>query len=250
MIHITSTIHQEGGLEHGSRPDRSLHNVVEFPEYKREWKATADALLENRPYGSVRHRVVADERGKPLFDFPQFIEPGGVAILPISNTDEIGLLLVERPAMLKQLPKGNYPDYRVPDDFGRQVWEAPRGYCELGEDPEDAARRELREETQLEAFELRGVGEINCNSAILATPISLFAARITNVAGFTGPQSSEGHKELRFFALDELYSLLDNGALVCAITMALLFRASMLGWLRRGEMSPPEHASQAKALQK
>lgn len=72
--------------------------------------------------------------------------PGGVAILPV---DENGIAYVVR-------------QFRYP--FGKMILECPAGKLELGEEPRQAALRELSEETGLECGELLELG------AIYATP--------------------------------------------------------------------------------
>jgi 8-oxo-dGTP pyrophosphatase MutT (NUDIX family) len=222
----------------GDRLERSLRPLTTFANVVPGWKRTATAILENTHYGSLRHRMVVDAAGNPLFDFPQLIEPGGVAVLPVTVAGTVGLVLAERPGMLKRSPRGTYPDYNVPEDFGRLVWESPRGYLEPGEDLQAAAARELLEETGIVASELRSVGETNSNSAILATSISLHLARTPAMSSRAAAQASEGLRELRYFRWEEINRLIDDGELVCAITMALLLQAVLIGWLLP-EPAPP-----------
>lgn len=67
--------------------------------------------------------------------------PGGVVVLPITEEGDVVLTQQFRPG----------PE--------RVVWELPSGYIDDGEDPFDAATRELREETGF-AGRLQQVGEV------------------------------------------------------------------------------------------
>lgn len=78
-----------------------------------------DALMPN---GDVRGREVVEH-------------PGGVCVLPIQSDGSV--LLVEQ--------------FRYP--YMEDVLEAPAGKLEPGEDPFEAAKRELREETGMVATE-------------------------------------------------------------------------------------------------
>jgi 8-oxo-dGTP pyrophosphatase MutT (NUDIX family) len=207
-----------------------LHVLTDYPAFNKGWRATAAAVLENVPYGSIRHRIVAGASGEPLYDCPQLIGPGGVAILPVTSSGQVGLVFAARPGMLKPSPLGDYPDYRVPEDFGRLVWEAPRGYREPGEEAGAAAHRELAEEVGLTVSELVSVGEVNGDSAILAVPITLFLARCAD--GIIGrSQHSEGLLKFQFLPIAKVQQLVSRGDLVCAVTLALLVHATWAGWL-------------------
>ena len=83
-----------------------------------------DALMPN---GDVRGREVVEH-------------PGGVCVLPIQ--DDGSVLLVEQ--------------FRYP--YMEDVLEAPAGKLEPGEDPFEAAKRELREETGMVATEWFDLG--------------------------------------------------------------------------------------------
>lgn len=102
-----------------------------------------DALMPN---GDVRSREVVEH-------------PGGVCILPILNDGSI--LLVEQ--------------FRYP--YMEDVLEAPAGKLERGEDPFQAAKRELREETGMVAAEYFDLGVDYPSPGYTDEVIHLYAAR-------------------------------------------------------------------------
>lgn len=102
-----------------------------------------DALMPN---GDVRNREVVEH-------------PGGVCVLPVQ--DDGTILLVEQ--------------FRYP--YMEDVLEAPAGKLEKGEDPFEAAQRELREETGMVAAEYFDLGEDYPSPGYTNEVIHLYAAR-------------------------------------------------------------------------
>lgn len=102
-----------------------------------------DALMPN---GDVRSREVVEH-------------PGGVCVLPVQSDGTI--LLVEQ--------------FRYP--YMEDVLEAPAGKLEPGEDPFEAAKRELREETGMTATEWFDLGWDYPSPGYTNEVIRLYAAR-------------------------------------------------------------------------
>lgn len=102
-----------------------------------------DALMPN---GDVRGREIVEH-------------PGGVCVLPILQDGTV--LLVEQ--------------FRYP--YMEEVLEAPAGKLEPGEDPFEAAKRELREETGMVATEFFDLGQDYPSPGYTNEIIHLYAAR-------------------------------------------------------------------------
>jgi 8-oxo-dGTP pyrophosphatase MutT (NUDIX family) len=210
---------------------RQLGNLSDHPGFCANWRPTTSAVLENRTYGSVRHRVVLAPDGTPLYDFPHIVEPGGAALLPYTRESRVALLRIERPALLKRSPQGSYPDFLLPNDYGRLVWEAPRGYRDLDENICSTAFRELFEETRLAIHQLEYVGSVAANSALLSTPVDLYVGMVEDSSIPVG-ETIEGIREVKFFSLAGIRELIDSGELICSLTLALLFIATTQGNLK------------------
>jgi ADP-ribose pyrophosphatase len=91
---------------------------------------------------------------------------------------------------------------------GRELWEIPAGKLEPGESPEEAARRELREETGLAVENLVPLGAIYPTPGYSNELIHLFL-----VQGVTGePRPASEISQVRFFSKRDLAELARVGA--------------------------------------
>ena len=100
--------------------------------------------------------------------------------------------------------------------------EIPRGYGEPGESSLACACRELKEETgyQVNEDQLSLLGRIKPNSAILASSIDIFLARID---GRTRPAPRDNEaREVERISLRRLRDLLSEGAIEDSFTLAAL----------------------------
>jgi ADP-ribose pyrophosphatase len=86
------------------------------------------------------------------------IHPGAVAILPLFDVNHLVLVRNQRPAV------------------GQELWEIPAGTLEPGEPIEQAALRELAEETGYRAGKLVKLGEFFPSPGLLTERTHVFAA--------------------------------------------------------------------------
>jgi len=129
----------------------------------------------------------------------------GVGILPVRD-GKYGLIRMFRHPM------------------GRWSWEMPRGMIDEGEDPAQAALRELREETGYAVLpaQITEVGAAAPAAALVAARIKLFVAALApgDVAG--NADSELGLGETRFFSHAEIVDMISSGQLEDACTLAAL----------------------------
>jgi ADP-ribose pyrophosphatase len=161
-----------------------------------------EVLLVTRRFRVVRKPEPA--RGA-AFRTREIIEhPGAAAILPLLSDDRI--VLIE--------------NYRLSVD--RRLLEIPAGTLEPGEEPSEAALRELAEETGYRAGSLELWMSFYPSPGILTERMYLYAA--TDLA--PGPTALEADEDIRvrIVAADEAIDLIGRGEIEDAKTIAgLLF---------------------------
>lgn len=114
--------------------------------------------------------------------------------------------------------------YRVP--LGAYSWEIPEGGSPHGEDPVEGARRELREETGLEARTLEPIVEMHLSNSVSDEWGVVYLAR-----GITaGPAQPEHTEELaiRVLPLDEAYRMVCAAEITDSLSVAGILRLVLL----------------------
>ncbi|MFL5243822.1 MAG: NUDIX hydrolase [Gemmataceae bacterium] len=122
-------------------------------------------------------QVAVDESTNPAGQIIRrdvVLHPGAVAILPLLDYDHICLLRNQRPIV------------------GETLWEIPAGTLEPGEPPDQAARRELAEETGYQAGHWQKLAEFFPSPGVLSERTHLFLARDL----VPGPMHLEADEEI------------------------------------------------------
>ncbi|MGC3969376.1 MAG: NUDIX hydrolase [Pirellulales bacterium] len=152
-----------------------------------------------------RFRVVRRRRQTPdgrQFSRQVILHPGAVAIIPVVDDERICLIR----------------NYRVAVE--RELIEIPAGTLEVGEPPEDTARRELEEETGYIAGRWEPLTALLMSPGILNEKIHVFVARDLR----PGPAHREAVEEIEnlIVRLDDALSMIYRGEIEDAKTIAAL----------------------------
>ena len=133
---------------------------------------------------------------------------GGVAVLAV---DEQGCIPLVR-------------QYRYP--LRSHLWEIPAGKLEIGEDPDVAIARELREEAGLEAGSIRPLGRFYATCGYSNEIIRLYLATDLTYVG-AHPDEDE-FLEIKYFTIDEVYEMCLSGAIEDSKTLVAILKYKAL----------------------
>lgn len=167
-------------------------------------------------------QIIAYENAWIRVEEHQVINPGGhpgiygkvhfkniaVAILPLDDEGYTWLV----------------GQYRYPLDL--YEWEIPEGGCYETEEPLEAARRELKEETGLEASHFIPVLHMQLsNSATDEISVSYLATGLKE-----GPSSPESDEKLdiKKIQFDEVVAMVERGEIKDALSVATILRVNLL----------------------
>ncbi|KGG81405.1 ADP-ribose pyrophosphatase [Caloranaerobacter azorensis H53214] len=134
--------------------------------------------------------------------------PGAVAIIAITDENELVLVKQFRKAVEKIL------------------LEIPAGKLEVGEEPEECARRELLEETGFTAKEMKYLYEFYTSPGFCNEKMYLFLAKGL-IKGESNPDNDE-YIEVHTKKVDELYDMVINGEILDSKTIIGIYTAKML----------------------
>jgi 8-oxo-dGTP pyrophosphatase MutT (NUDIX family) len=175
------------------------------------WTTLRSRSVYENPWIAVREDEVTRPDGSPGIYGVIHFKPKAIGVLPVD--EQGGVWLVGQ--------------YRYP--LGRYSWEIPEGGCFEKESPEDAACRELKEETGLIAGRLERIGESHLSNAVTDELGIIFRATELE-QGTSEPESCE-RLEVRRVEWSEAWRLLRAGEITDSISViALLYEA-----VRRGQ---------------
>ncbi len=138
--------------------------------------------------------------------YPVMALGGSVGILPFLPDDRVILLRQYR---------------HITRDFS---WEVPGGGILPDELPEEAAQRELREESGYRAGRLRRLGGFWPNNAYLDEVIHVYLG--DDLVSDPLPANHDEHLEIRPFAFDEALAMAQDDRITCGLTkLAILWAA-------------------------
>lgn len=169
------------------------------------WKRLDSRTIYENPWMEVREdHVINPGGGKNHYGYIHF-KNRAIAILPLDDEGNTWLVGQQRYTL------------------GEYSWELPMGGAPLDEPPQEAAARELKEETGLSASDWTEYLRLHTSNSVTDETGVVFLAR-----GLTpGEQALEESEniELRRLPLAEAIGMADSGAITDAISLATLFKA-------------------------
>lgn len=169
------------------------------------WTTKAARTAFSNAWFSVEEHDVLTPSGRDGYYGVIRIRRTAIGVLPIAGDGRVHLV----------------GQWRYP--LGRYSWEIPEGGAEPGESPEACARRELKEETGLEAGTLIEIARLDLSNSLTDESAILFAAWDLR-HGIASPEDTEVLRHAAVPFPDAL-AWATEGKLTDALTVAALLRA-------------------------
>ena len=167
-------------------------------EFENPWQSVSTRIVYDNPWIRVREDEVVRPDG----------QPGIYGVVHFKNV-AVGILAVED-GMLHLVGQYRYP-------LERYSWEIPEGGCAEGEDPLQAARRELEEETGLRARRWTKMGEAHLSNSVSDELAVWFLAEGLE-QGERRPEGTE-RLQVRRVSLKDARALVETGEITDAISL-------------------------------
>ncbi len=170
-------------------------------------KINSSTITKISPWVSIYEKEVQFDADKKIELYHSIVQADYVGILAITTDDKIPVIRQYRPAV---------------EEY---TWEFPAGTIDEGDDPFEAASRELREETGLAVKSLHQIGKYFPDTGRSSfRSFGFFAVCHTNPVNVP-----EEGIEVRYVTLSELLSMIKTGEFNHQLHIALLTSAFVHG---------------------
>ena len=172
------------------------------------WRRNARRIAYDNAWIQVLHDEVTRPDGQPGVYGVVHFRNRAVGVVAIDHEDRVALVGQHRYTL---------------DHYS---WEIPEGGVPYDEDALEGARRELREETGLEAAAWREIGQIELSNSV-TDEIGLLYLATGLTQGEAAPEATEDLR-LRWVPFAEVAAMIDRGELPDALTQLALERVARL----------------------
>jgi ADP-ribose pyrophosphatase len=172
------------------------------------WKTLAsDVVYENNWIRVVENKVINPAGNNGIYGVVHF-KNIAIAVIPLDEDENTWLV----------------GQYRY--TLNSYEWEVPEGGCPEHEDPEEAARRELQEETGLIAGRLEQVLQMQLSNSVSDEVSYTFLARQLKVADST-PEETE-KLQVKKVPFSEAYRMVIEGEIRDALSVASILKVKTM----------------------
>ena len=172
------------------------------------WTTHAITTVYDNPWIAVTHREVTTPGGHPGIYGMVHFKNLAIGIVPLDEEQHIWLV----------------GQFRYP--LNQYSWEIPEGGCPLGTAPLDSAKRELREETGMEAREWTKILDMHLSNSVSDEAAVVYLAQGLSF-GEPEPEETES-LQLRRVSLETALNMIDSGEITDSISVAALLKVGRI----------------------
>jgi 8-oxo-dGTP pyrophosphatase MutT (NUDIX family) len=173
-----------------------------------DWKTISKKDIYENAWIEVSHHEVINPSGN-----------NGIYGVVHFHHKAIGIIAVDEQLNIVLVGQDRYP-------LNAYSWEIPEGGCPIGEDNLSAAKRELKEETGLEASQWEPLCKFHLSNSVTDEEGQLFLARNLK-AGNSSPEETE-NLSVKRVTLEEALLLIDRGEITDAITIMGIYKLALM----------------------
>ena len=171
------------------------------------WKTKTSTVVYENPWIKVSHEEVLTPKGTDGIYGVVHFKNTAIGILPIDDEGNTWLVKQSRYSL------------------NQYTWEIPEGGCPHGEEPLDAAKRELEEEVGLKARHWEQLMTLHLSDSVTDEFCVIFVARDL----FPGTQQLEASEDIEYkkLPLIDAIEMVKSGEITDAISVAALLRVAL-----------------------
>lgn len=171
------------------------------------WKTKTSTVVYENPWIKISHdEVLTPKNTDGIYGVVHF-KNTAIGVVPIDNEGNTWLVKQSRYTL---------------DQY---TWEIPEGGCPQGENPLDAAKRELEEEVGLKANHWEFLMAMHLSNSVTDEYCEVFVARDL----FAGQQALEATEDIEYkkLLLGEAIEMVKRGEITDGISVAALLRVAL-----------------------
>jgi 8-oxo-dGTP pyrophosphatase MutT (NUDIX family) len=172
------------------------------------WTRRSRRVAYQNPWLTVFHDEVVRPDGAPGIYGVIHFDNVAVGVVAMDADDRVALVAQHRYTL------------------DQRSWEIPEGGVPPTETPLDGARRELREETGVEAATWREIGRVHISNSVTDERAVLFVANGLR-HGSAALEGTEEDLTLRWVPFEETMRMIDDGRITDALTVVALQRIAL-----------------------